>query len=442
MDLSMDLFSFSKRPRITLALFLLLCVLCPQAHAQSGVVIDISNPERSLYPIAIPTAANGSSMANQVASIARFNLSIAGWFRVLDPASFLANLKGEGLGIEPGAWTNVGAFGVMKYRVVIQGNQVVLTTRLYEVEKGAQPVLGRQYTGPSAKLRQLVHQWCNDVVTYYTGEAGFFGSKLAFVARARPSGKQIMVVDFDGHRPYSLIRNRSINILPAWSPSSNQIAFTSYARGNPDLYVLGRGGGRSKRISRVEGMNIGASWSPDGSKIALTLSRDGNPEIYIIRASDGAMLRRLTNNRAIDTSPAWSPNGKEIAFVSDRQGGPQIFVMNANGGNQRRVSFNGNYNTTPDWSPQKGARILAYTTRVKGAFDIVTLDLNSGTMTRITQNQGTNEEPSFSPNGRAIAFASRRKQGAGIYIANADGSGIQHRIYSGYATSIDWGSAP
>ncbi len=117
-------------------------------------------------------------------------------------------------------------------------------------------------------------------------------------------------------------------------------------------------------------------------------------------------------------------------------------MMSATGGKQRRVSKNGNYNTTPVWSPRKGTRLLAYTTRDGGKLDIVTLDLDSGKMVRITQGQGNNEEPSFSPNGRAIAFASKRKAGAGIYIANADGTGRQVRVHKGYATSVDWGPAP
>ena len=54
-------------------------------------------------------------------------------------------------------------------------------------------------------------------------------------------------------------------------------------------------------------MNTGASWSPDGKQIALTLSKDGNAEIYIISASDGSIVRRITNDTAIDTSPAWFP---------------------------------------------------------------------------------------------------------------------------------------
>ncbi len=209
-------------------------------------------------------------------------------------------------------------------------------------------------------------------------------------------------------------------------------------RSNPDLYVGASGGGRPKRVSAQPGMNTGASFSPDGSKIALTLSKDGNPEIYIISASDGSIVKRITTNKAIDTSPAWSPDGSQLAFVSDRNGGPQIFVVPAGGGGAVQVSKNGNYNTTPTWSPAKGKHVIAYTTRDGGTYDIVTLDLDSGAMTRITQNEGQNEEPSFSPNGRAIAFA---RLGQGVFIANADGSGKATKVWSGSATGVRWGPA-
>ena len=116
-------------------------------------------------------------------------------------------------------------------------------------------------------------------------------------------------------------------------------------------------------------------------------------------------------------------------------------MVSATGGTAKRVSKNGTYNTTPTWSPKKGTRVLADTTRDGGNFDIVTLDLASGKMTRITQDEGTNEEPSFSPNGKVIAFA-RTGSGAGIYIANADGTGKATKVWSGTATGVDWGPAP
>ncbi|MCG8420523.1 MAG: Tol-Pal system beta propeller repeat protein TolB [Proteobacteria bacterium] len=406
---------------------------------ERAVVIDIDNPNRILYPIAVPRGVDSNrKLSKQVQAIASFNLGVAGWFNILDPRSFLANLKAEGLGIEVQKWKDIGAFGVMKYQIAQNGDEIEIQFRLYEIEKGADPVLSQTHRG--SDVRMLVHRWCNEVVEYFTGDSGFFGSKIAFVRPHRRRGKAIMVMDFDGNGAYKLTRNRSINILPSFSPDGFRVTFTSYMRNNPDLYQVSVNGGRPKRISKHRGMNTGAAWSPDGSKIAVTLSKDGDPEIYLLSADTGEILSRLTRDRAIDASPAWSPTGREIAFVSDREGGPQIFVMNADGSNQRRVSSNGNYNTTPTWSPRKNKRLLAYTTRDGRKHDIVTLDLDSGEMVRITQNQGSNEEPSFSPNGHAIAFASvRRRGGSGIYVVNADGTGKQVRIYKGKVTAVDWG---
>jgi len=125
--------------------------------------------------------------------------------------------------------------------------------------------------------------------------------------------------------------------------------------------------------------------------------------------------------------------------VSDRNGGPQIFVVPVGGGAASQVSFNGSYNTTPTWSPEKGKRVIAYTTRDGGTYDIVTLDLDTKAMIRITQNAGQNEEPAFSPNGKAVAFA---RAGQGVFISNADGTGTAVKVWSGSATGVDWGPAP
>jgi TolB protein len=398
-----------------------------------GVVIDVNGAKRTLYPIAIPASLEGdAAAAKEIAQVASFDLSVAGVFKVLDPASFLADLKAEGLGVEPQKWKDVGAFGVIKYRATATDVEL----RLYEISKGGTAVLSKTYPRKS-DARTIAHRWCNEVVKYYTGEAGFFGSKIAFTAKGK-STSAIYAMDFDGANAYRVSNNGSQNILPAWSPSGGEISYTSFMRNNPDLYVAAAAGGRPRKLSGQHGMNTGAAWSPDGNKIALTLSKDGNPEIYVINASDGNIVRRVTNDKAIDTSPAWSPDGSQLAFVSDRNGGPQIFVVSASGGAPRQVSFNGSYNTTPTWSPRPGKHIIAYTTRDGSTYDIVTLDLDTKVATRITQGEGSNEEPAFSPNGRAIAFA---RAGQGVFIANADGTGKAVKVWSGSATGVDWGPA-
>jgi len=431
---------FSIRPVTIVLVFAALATLVVAARADQpsrDVVIDVKGANRTLYPIAVPASQEGdAAAAKEIAQVTSFDLSVAGVFKVLDPAGFLADIKAEGLIIDPQKWKDVGAFGVIKYRA----SATEIEFRLYEISKGATSVLSKVYPR-KGDTRSIAHRFCNEVVKYYTGEAGFFGSKIAFTAKGgQGTGTSaIFAMDFDGANAYRVSNNSSQNILPAWSPSGGQIAYTSFMRNNPDLYVSAAGGGRPNKLSGQHGMNTGASWSPDGKQIALTLSKDGNPEIYVINASDGSIVRRITNDRAIDTSPAWSPDGSQLAFVSDRNGGPQIFVVSAAGGTPRQVSFNGSYNTTPTWSPAKGKHIIAYTTREGSTYDIVTLDLDSKAMTRITQNEGSNEEPAFSPNGRAIAFA---RAGQGVFIANADGSGKAVKVWSGSATGVDWGPAP
>ena len=432
----MGMFSIQTKSIVAIAVAACAVALGPPARADQptgGVVIDINGPKRTLYPIAVPEAPEGDAISREIAQVASFDLSVAGVFKVLDPQSFLADQKAEGLTIDPQKWKDVGAFGVVKYRVT----SADIEFRLYEISKGTTSVLRKTYPR-SGDARTTAHRWCNEVFKYYTGEPGFFGSKIAFTAKGG-SSSAIWAMDFDGKNAYRISNNSSQNILPAWAPSGGKIAYTSFMRNNPDLYVAPAGGGRPAQLSVQRGMNTGASWSPDGKQIALTLSKDGNPEIYIINANDGSVVRRITNDRSIDTSPAWSPDGSQLAFVSDRNGGPQIFVVPAAGGAARQVSFNGSYNTTPTWSPRAGKHIIAYTTRDGGVYDIVTLDLDTSTSTRITQNEGSNEEPAFSPNGRAIAFA---RAGQGVFIANSDGTGKAVKVWSGSATGVDWGPAP
>jgi TolB protein len=426
-------------------ILVVLALASPARAQETRIVLDANTKaRRGLYPIAVPRpVASDPATAKLVTEVASFDLGVSSWFQVLDPRSFLADLDAEGLSIEPKAWKDVGAFGVIKARAVVQGGEVSLQFRLYEVEKGAVAVLQKDYKGPVDSARQLVHRFCNEVVLYYTGEKGFFGSQITYVA-GKKGGQGVYLADFDGTATRAVTKNSSVNILPAFTRAGDKLAFTSYMRGNPDLYVVGAAGGRPKRLASYPGMNTGASFSPDGGKVAVTLSKDGNLEIYVLSTADGRVVSRLTNNRYIDTSPAWSPDGAEIAFVSSREGGPQIFVMNADGSHPRRVSTVGGFNQTPTWSPRPGARVIAYTTRDDGAgqFDIVTLDLATGQMVRVTQSQGNNKEPTWAPGGRVLAFVSSRAHGSGLYLANADGTGTPRLVVGGAVDSPDWGPAP
>ncbi len=134
------------------------------------------------------------------------------------------------------------------------------------------------------------------------------------------------------------------------------------------------------------------------------------------------MVSRLTENRAEDISPVWSSGGGRLAFVSDRSGGPQIYIMEPDGTDQHRVTFAGQYNTTPDWSPD--GTLIAFTGRdSRNRFDIFTVDVATSYVERLTQDQGDNEEPTWSPDGQYIIFTSTRGGGEPrLYMMTRDGT--------------------
>ena len=86
----------SKQSLITLLPLALAVAWCAPAQAEpdnSGVVIEVNGAKRGLYPIATPAAAEGDAVSKEVAQVESFNLSVAGVFKVLNPQSFLADLK-------------------------------------------------------------------------------------------------------------------------------------------------------------------------------------------------------------------------------------------------------------------------------------------------------------------------------------------------------------
>ena len=397
------------------------------AAGDGGFKFDVEQGELVLFQLAVPDALDLGGEADTrgvtealTGTIVR-DLGIAGYFNLVDKASYLADPVKEGMKPKYKDWFNIGTQGLVKAGYRIAGDKVVVDLRLYSIDGSQRVTLPAPYDGPvelpvdGTKIRYHAHGFVNEVIKHYTKAPGFFLSRLVVVKRVN-RGKELFMVSPDGLDETQLTKTGGINMLP--SLSGGRIYFTSFRNGGAHLFVLS--GGKAQPFSQFKGLNTGATLSPDGRHVAVTLSKDGNPEVYLLEAQTGKVVRRLTNSWGIDTSPSWSPDGSKIAFVSDRHGSPQIWVMGADGTGQRRLTFQGNYNQTPDWSP-RGDKIVFTARDERNVFDLFTVDVNDGTIKRLTQNQGNNEEPSWSPDGRYLAFTSTRSGESKLYIMTADG---------------------
>lgn len=396
-------------------------LLLPLAEAQDTpdytrtILIDVTSPGRTQFPIALPTPIGTGDTATFF-EVLRRDLELSGWFRIIDSDAYI---EPAGTGVRPGEfqysdWQITGALGLAK--TVLGGDSGRLRSEVWVYDLAGERRLGAKAFS-TANIRALAHKTANEIILQLTGQQGIFNTRFAAVNTAN-GNKEIYVVDFDGHNPQRVTRNGSINLQPQWDPTGTKLSFTSYLGGNPDLYVADLTNGRITRLSARSGINTGATWSPTGRLMALALSPGGDPDIYTIDASSGAQLARLTRTTGIDSSPCFSPDGSQIAFVSERSGGAQIYKMNLDGSGATRVTFEGSRNYDPAWSP-KGDRI-AYVSQ-SGVFDVYTVRTDGSGVTRITQGMGDNEDPSWSPDGHYVAFSSTRTGSAHIWMSTSDG---------------------
>lgn len=408
-------------------------------QADEVVRFRITNPGQALYKVAVPKGLGDASNAQLLQEVVSNDLALSGFFKVLDPASFVADLTKEDLDVTIDSWRTVGAEAVIKAHPQLVGNDVTIEFRLYELVKGDKPVLSKSYRASAQEPRKLAHLFAAEVVRYFTGEETFFGSQIAF-ARGSRASQEIAVMDWDGAGLRTLTGNGVVNMLPSWHPSGGGLLYTSFVRGTPDLWLIPGVGGKPRRISTRPGVNMGGVFSPDGGRIAVTLSFEGNSEIYLLTPS-GDIVKRLTNSAAIDSSPTWSPDGSQIAFVSERHGTPQIWKMSASGGEPTKLTTRGKFNQEPAWSPKpvNGKQLIAFSGRdEKGAYDIFTVDPATQELARITENRGSNTHPSWAPNGRALVYKSSR---GGLYTATFDGK-TERLVYRGAAEGPVWGPMP
>jgi len=341
-------------------------------------------------------------------------------------------------------WRELNADGVVAGSVQKSGTGFQIRFRLFDI-RARRAVLGTEYSG-SSNPRRYAHTIADEIFSKQRALRGVARTKLAFTSDRdgeRLTGtvenrnvKEIYIADYDGQSQQRVTVGRTLNAFPAWSPDARSLAYVSWRRGQPNIFVSHIYDGTLDELTKSAAENYLPAWSPDGTRIAFSSTRDGNSEIYVA-TRDGANVRRLTNHPAIDTTPTWSPNGNEIAFTSDRSGSPQIYLVSADGlGAVQRLTAE-SYADRPTWSPAPFNEI-AFESRTGPRFDIKMIDVNTRQVKQLTYGEGSNESPAFSPNGRHLAFMSDRAGKFQIWTMTRDGRDVRQITRTGTNTLPSW----
>lgn len=407
-----------------LALFCFWLSALAPAAAQAELTIEIVGGASQQIPIAIvPFAKPGQSDA--LSPVIAADLRRSGLFRTLETRG-VASQPHDLEEVKYPDWSALQAQALVIGKIEPSaGGRYKVSFRLLDVIKQS-PLAGLEYDISPAQARLTAHKIADIIYEKLTGERGVFATRITYVTKSA-NRFVLQVADSDGANPQTVLSSKEPIISPTWSPDGTKLAYVSFEKKKPIVYVQSLVSGQRSVLANYKGNNSAPAWSPDGTRLAIVLTYGANSQIYQINA-DGTGLRQLSRSRAIDTEPVWSPDGKWIYFTSDRGGSPQIYRMSALGGEAQRVTFEGGYNVSPRLSPD--GKQLTYIRRESGKFRVTQQDLASGQV-QMLSDTGEDESPSYAPNGRQILYATSMGGKGVLSVVSADGRSKQRLSEAG-----------
>ena len=259
-----------------------------------------------------------------------------------------------------------------------------------------------------------------------------------------PTCEEIYVMSPDGSGQTRLTDNDFNDNGPAWSHEVKRIAFQTNRNGYTQIFLM-RVDGTEQQLLADTGVNelgvqLGTqfpSWSPSGEQLCFS-SQLRPREIFVVDANDGG-LTNLTNNPGDDLRCDWSPLGDKIVFGSTRDDGEEVYVMNSDGSNPVRLTFSFGPDANPDWSP-KGDRI-AFESNRDGNPEIYVMNSDGTQQTKLTEFAGQDTKPSWSPKGDKIVFHRRIAGHLEVFTMNPDGTDVTQLTFTvspGFSGFPNW----
>lgn len=403
-------------------LLLILCMACgaTQLLAQSDdargplrleLTEGVIEPLPVAVPDLVPEGGGAADWGQRIARVVAEDLVGTGLFREIPSSAFISQVSSFAAPVQYADWKAINAQALVTGAVSVNGDQILVKFRLYDVFSGAELGDGLQLSGTTDGWRRIAHKMADVVYSRITGETGYFDSRVVFVSEAGSKAerrKRLAIMDYDGANVQFLTGSESIVLAPRFSASGDRVLYTSYQTGFPRIYVLDVGSVQQRVLESQQGtMSFAPRFSPNGQTVVYSLTQGANTDIWLMNISSG-QSQRLTSTPAIETAPSFSPDGTQIVFESDRSGTQQLYVMPANGGEAKRISFGEGRYGTPVWSPR--GDLIAFTKQSKGRFHIGVMRAD-GSEERLLTASFLDEGPTWSPNGRVIMFA-RETQGA------------------------------
>ena len=225
---------------------ILMCLAPAWAAAQNGPLrIEITEGVIEPLPVAIPDlvpeGAGAGDWGQRIARVVAEDLTGTGLFREIPSSAFISQVNSFSAPVQYADWKAINAQALVAGAVSVNGNQINVKFRLYDVFSGAELGDGLQLAGTTDGWRRIAHKMADVVYSRITGETGYFDSRVVFVSEAGPKDnrrKRLAIMDYDGANVQFLTGSEAIVLAPRFSATGDRVLYTSYETGFPRSYVL------------------------------------------------------------------------------------------------------------------------------------------------------------------------------------------------------------
>ncbi len=181
------------------------------------------------------------------------------------------------------------------------------------------------------------------------------GKRLVFTSLSEDY--DLLEFPLDGSTPRMLLANSRNSYSPSWSPSGDQIIYSTDRAGRREIWIHNVKAGIDRPVVTPEDFPPGTTqglvqpvFSPDGNRFAFVRYAAGQPATVWIAPTVGGAPIRLTSELMM--SPAWSPDGTSIAGLMQKDHPWQPAVVGVGADMSPHVIPGAPTCLTPlDWSP-------------------------------------------------------------------------------------------
>ena len=223
----------------------------------------------------------------------------------------------------------------------------------------------------------------------------------------------------------------SVPLLRQPTVSATHVVFVH----GDDLWIVGRGGGRARRLTTHVGEESDPVFSPDGSRVAFTANYDGNMDVYVVAAAGGEP-NRLTYHPGLDQAVTWTGDGQQVVFRSRRDSYSRfdrLHSISVDGGMSAPIplplAVQGSF--SPDGSqmayvPLSGAFQVWKRYRGGRASPVWIANLSDSSIEKVPREDSNDFNPMWV--GREVFFLSDRNGPITLFAYNAESKQVRQVI--------------